>query len=120
MDRSAELHRLLAEYRVMEKEMARLEETRKTLRAAIQGLLEAEGTSAFAAIVNGEQILLELKTHTEIRYDEALLRTRLGIDYHRFATDRPFDLALLDFLQHRTRRRRQVRHRIHPMARSTA
>ena len=27
MDRSAELHRLLAEYRVMEKEMARLEET---------------------------------------------------------------------------------------------
>lgn len=83
MDRSAELHRLLAEYRVMEKEMARLEETRRTLRAAIQGLLEAEGTSAFAAIVSGEQILLELKTHTEIRYDEALLRTRLGTDYHR-------------------------------------
>jgi len=27
--------------------------------------------------------LLELKTHTEIRYDEALLRTRLGTDYHR-------------------------------------
>jgi len=44
----------------------------------------------------------------------------LGIDYHRFATDRPFDLALLDFLQHRTRRRRQIRHRIHPMGRGTA
>jgi hypothetical protein len=83
MDRSAELHRLLAEYRVMEMEMARLEETRKTLRAAIQGLLEAEGKTAFAAAVNGEQILLELKTHTEIRYDETLLRTRLGNDYHR-------------------------------------
>jgi uncharacterized protein (DUF58 family) len=44
----------------------------------------------------------------------------LGIDYHRFATDRPFDLALLDFLQHRARRRRQVRPRIRPMTRSTA
>ncbi len=35
---------------------------------------------------------------------------RLGIDYHLFATDRPFDLALLDFLQSRVRRRRhQIR-----------
>jgi len=34
----------------------------------------------------------------------------LGIDYHLFATDRPFDLALLDFLQHRMRRRKRVRH----------
>jgi uncharacterized protein (DUF58 family) len=44
----------------------------------------------------------------------------LGIDYHRFATDRPFDLALLEFLQHRIRRRRQVRHRVRPMTRRTA
>jgi uncharacterized protein (DUF58 family) len=36
----------------------------------------------------------------------------LGIDYHLFATDRPFDLALLDFLQHRMRCRKRVR-RIH-------
>ncbi len=35
---------------------------------------------------------------------------RLGIDYHLFATNRPFDLALLDFLQGRMRRRRhQIR-----------
>ena len=35
---------------------------------------------------------------------------RLGIDYHLFATDRPFDLVLLDFLQGRMRRRRhQIR-----------
>ena len=74
---------MLAEYRVMEKEMARLEETKKTLRAAIQKLLEEEGKPAFAAIVNGEQILLELKTHTEIRYDENLLRARLGKEYER-------------------------------------
>jgi uncharacterized protein (DUF58 family) len=36
----------------------------------------------------------------------------LGIDYHLFATDRPFDEALLEFLQHRLRRRKRVR-RIH-------
>ena len=34
---------------------------------------------------------------------------RLGIDYHLFATDRPFDLALLEFLQGRMRRRKEVR-----------
>lgn len=33
----------------------------------------------------------------------------LGIDYHLFTTDRPFDLALLDFLQDRMRRRKRVR-----------
>lgn len=33
----------------------------------------------------------------------------LGIDYHLFATDRPFDLALLDFLHDRMRRRKRVR-----------
>ena len=35
----------------------------------------------------------------------------LGIDYHLFPTDRPFDLALLDFLQDRMRRRKRVRYR---------
>ena len=49
--------------------------------------------------------------------DGHLARTKsvcqsLGIDYHLFATDRPFDLALLDFLQHRMRSRKRVR-RIH-------
>jgi hypothetical protein len=83
MDRSTELNRLMAEYRVMEKEMARLEETKKELRAAIQRLLEEEGKSAYAAVVNGEPIVLELKTHTEIRYDENLLIARLGRDYDR-------------------------------------
>jgi len=32
-----------------------------------------------------------------------------GVDYHLFATDRPFDLALLEFLQHRMQLRKQVR-----------
>jgi hypothetical protein len=81
MYRSTELHRLLADYRIMEKELARLEATKKTLRAKIQKLLEEEGKSVFAANVGGEQIVLELKTRMEIRYDENLLRARLGGDY---------------------------------------
>jgi uncharacterized protein (DUF58 family) len=44
----------------------------------------------------------------------------LGIDYHLFATDRPFDLALLDFLHHRIRRRKRVRHVGGQTVRSTA
>ena len=83
MDRSAELHRLLAEYRIMEQEMARLEDTKKTLRARMQRLIEEEGKSAFAATVDGVPIVLELKTHMEIRYDETLLRARLGKEYDR-------------------------------------
>ncbi|UCD48659.1 MAG: DUF58 domain-containing protein [Phycisphaerales bacterium] len=39
---------------------------------------------------------------------KSICQTR-GVDYHLFATDRPFDLALLDFLQHRMRLRKQVR-----------
>jgi len=35
---------------------------------------------------------------------------KLGIDYHLFPTDRPFDAALLEFLQHRMRQRKRVRH----------
>jgi len=34
----------------------------------------------------------------------------LGIDYHLFATDRPFDLALLDFLYDRMHSRKRIRH----------
>jgi uncharacterized protein (DUF58 family) len=33
----------------------------------------------------------------------------LGVDYHLFAINRPFDLALLEFLHDRMRRRKQVR-----------
>jgi uncharacterized protein (DUF58 family) len=45
---------------------------------------------------------------------------RLGIDYHVFSTDRPFDVALLEFLQHRALRRRQIRPRTGPSARRMA
>jgi uncharacterized protein (DUF58 family) len=41
---------------------------------------------------------------------ESVCRT-LGIDYHLFATDRPFDLALLDFLHDRMQRRKRLRRR---------
>jgi uncharacterized protein (DUF58 family) len=45
---------------------------------------------------------------------------RLGIDYHLFATDRPFDLALLEFLQHRMLRSKQIRHVNRPQIRRPA
>jgi uncharacterized protein (DUF58 family) len=45
---------------------------------------------------------------------------RLGIDYHLFATDRPFDLALMEFLQHRMLRSRQTRHVNRPQIRRPA
>jgi uncharacterized protein (DUF58 family) len=45
---------------------------------------------------------------------------RLGIDYHLFATDRPFDLALLEFLQHRMLRSKQIRHVNRPQMRRPA
>ena len=43
----------------------------------------------------------------------------LGIDYHLFATDRPFDLALLDFLQYRMRHHKRIRHKGRPKVRRT-
>ena len=43
----------------------------------------------------------------------------LGIDYHLFATDRPFDLALLDFLHDRMRRHKRIRHIGRPKTRRT-
>ena len=55
--------------------------------------------------------------------DKHLKKTRstcqsLGIDYHLFATNRPFDLALLDFLQDRMHRRKRVRRAGGPKVRS--
>jgi uncharacterized protein (DUF58 family) len=50
---------------------------------------------------------------------ESICRT-LGIDYHLFATDRPFDLALLDFLHDRMHRRKRLRRRAGPRRRGTA
>jgi uncharacterized protein (DUF58 family) len=39
-----------------------------------------------------------------------LICRNLGIDYHLFATDRPFDLALLDFLHDRMQSSKRVRY----------
>jgi uncharacterized protein (DUF58 family) len=44
----------------------------------------------------------------------------LGIDYHLFATDRPLELGLLDFLHARQIRRKQVRRARNLRSRSTA
>ena len=49
-----------------------------------------------------------LEKHLEVAHS---ICQNLGIDYHLFPTDRPFDLALLDFLQDRMRRRKRLRYR---------
>jgi uncharacterized protein (DUF58 family) len=51
----------------------------------------------------------EQRLQNHLAHADSVCR-RLGIDYHLFATDRPFDLALLEFLQHRMWRSRQIRH----------
>ncbi|MBN2317046.1 MAG: DUF58 domain-containing protein [Sedimentisphaerales bacterium] len=50
---------------------------------------------------------------------ESICRT-LGIDYHLFATDRAFDLALLDFLHDRMHQRKRLRRRAGKKHRGTA
>ncbi|MFC1781463.1 DUF58 domain-containing protein [Planctomycetota bacterium] len=51
----------------------------------------------------------ENKLQTHLSSIKSICRN-LGIDYHLFATDRPFDLALLEFLHDRMhRRKKQVR-----------
>lgn len=50
--------------------------------------------------------------------DLRLLCQRLGMAYHRLATDRPLELALFDFLRERTQRRRTVRRGSRARARS--
>ena len=49
----------------------------------------------------------KLKSHLE---SVRKICRSLGIDYHLFTTNRPFDLALLEFLRDRMHRRKQVRH----------
>ncbi len=50
----------------------------------------------------------QLQTHLD---RTGVICRNLGIDYFLFSTDRPFDLALLDVLQHRMHRRKEVRRR---------
>jgi len=54
------------------------------------------------------QAAYKRKLTTHLERVGAICRS-LGIDYHLFTTDRPFDLALLDFLQDRMHRRKRVR-----------
>ena len=71
----------------------------------------------FRDIETGKQIYVDPSTaqaHYTSQLKQHLSRVdticrNLGIDYHLFATDRAFDLALLEFLQHRMWRRKQVR-----------
>jgi uncharacterized protein (DUF58 family) len=76
-----------------------------------------EGPALFRDVESGKQWYVDpaaahqeyvrlLKEH--LTHIEAVCQMQ-GIDYHRFTTDQPFDLALLEFLQHRLWRRKEVR-----------
>jgi uncharacterized protein (DUF58 family) len=59
---------------------------------------------------------IDAQTSYQRRLERHLMKTEsicrtLGIDYHLFATDRSFDLALLDFLHDRMHRRKRLRRR---------
>jgi hypothetical protein len=89
---------------------------------------EFESPALFRDIESGRDMYIDPLTARE-NYKQMLQQhlatasatcRKLGIDYHLFATDRSFDLALLDFLHDRMHRRKQVRRAGGPRVRSTA
>jgi uncharacterized protein (DUF58 family) len=67
----------------------------------------------------------DAQTSYKRRLERHLVKTEsicrnLSIDYHLFATDRPFDLALLDFLHDRIHRRKRLRRRAGQKLKGTA
>jgi len=86
-----------------------------------------ESPALFQDIESGRNMYVD-PTDAQISYKRKLEKhlaraesicQNLGIDYHLFSTDRPFDLALLDFLQDRMRHRKRIRHRSRPKGRRT-
>ncbi len=83
MNTREELQVILAEYRKIEKELEYLEQQKQALREKIRGLLEDSGRTHYFIVVDNEPVVLDLKQHTEVRYNEALLQQRLGPKYGR-------------------------------------
>lgn len=86
MNTKEELQVILAEYRLIEEQLEYLEQQKRILREKIRGLLESEGRNHYFLVVDNEAVALDLKKHTEVRYNEALLRQRLGPRYVRVLT----------------------------------
>ena len=83
MNTKEELQVVLAEYRLIEEQLEYLEQQKQILREKIRGLLENERRNHYFLVVDNEPVALDLKKHTEVRYNEALLRQRLGPRYVR-------------------------------------
>ena len=80
---------------------------------------EFDSPSLFEDVESGRRMMVEPAAARE-GYKKRLGRhlemlkgvcRKLGIDYHLFATDRPFDLALMDFLQDRMNRTKRMSRR---------
>jgi len=78
----AELEATLREYQGNERKLDALTEEKQRLRERIQRLLRAMGKACYDATLGDEQIMLSLKTRSEIQYDEETLRRKLGQRYH--------------------------------------
>ncbi len=83
MNTKEELQAILTEYRMIEKELEYLEQKKQALREKIRSLLEGEGRTHYFLVVDNEPAILDLRQHTEVRYNEALLQQRLGPRYAR-------------------------------------
>jgi len=81
MNQDDEILNLLKQYRNVDQEIDRMEYEKRNLRTQIQQFLENRELSSFSIPVNNEQIILELKQNVSIKYDENLLRERLGEKY---------------------------------------
>ena len=81
-DVQTELETVLHEYRENERKLDALTEEKQRLRERIQRLLRAMGKACYDATLGDEQLVLSLKTRTEVQYDEERLRQKLGQRYH--------------------------------------
>ena len=83
MSTKEEFQLILARYREIEQEMEYLEQQKQVLREEIRNFLQESGRTHYFMVVNDEPIALDLKQHTEVRYNEVLLQQRLGARYTR-------------------------------------
>ncbi|MBF0223843.1 MAG: hypothetical protein HQK76_00185 [Desulfobacterales bacterium] len=76
-----ELKETLAKYRIIEQELENLEKQKQMLRSKIQLLLENLGQTSYNTVIEEKPIALQLKYQTDIKYNEELLKHRLGDKY---------------------------------------
>ncbi len=81
-DIQAELDATLREYQENERKLDALTQEKQRLRERIQRLLRATGKACHNATLGDEQLLVSLKTRTDVQYDEERLRRKLGDRYH--------------------------------------